>query len=223
MTYSILLVAHDIILEKRLKELLPSTNYTINRTDTVSTALTDLKKSEHNSMLLDISTQDTISSTTYNHIKKIYPNLAIIFLIQKENVATIVQKYHLGTDDYTTKPISPNDLLTKIDNKLSKSITTNTSLVLADVELNAKKREVKRAGKHIKLTPQEFKLLQYLMQNKDHILTREMILRHIWLYSSDVETRVVDVYMGYLRKKIDKDFSKKLLHSVRGFGYVMKE
>jgi len=83
--------------------------------------------------------------------------------------------------------------------------------------------EVKRNSKQIQLTPQEFKLLQYLMSNKGRILTREMILSRIWLYSSDVETRVVDVYMGYLRKKIDSDTDKKLLHSVRGFGYVIKE
>ena len=75
----------------------------------------------------------------------------------------------------------------------------------------------------IQLTPQEFKLLQYLMHNKGRILTREMILNRIWLYSSDVETRVVDVYMGYLRKKVDSGHTKKLLHSVRGFGYVIKE
>ena len=86
-----------------------------------------------------------------------------------------------------------------------------------------KAKKVKRKGKQIQLTPQEFKLLQYLMSNKGRILTREMILSRIWLYSSDVETRVVDVYMGYLRKKVDSDNEKKLLHSVRGFGYVIKE
>jgi DNA-binding response OmpR family regulator len=82
--------------------------------------------------------------------------------------------------------------------------------------------EVKRADKKIQLTPQEFKLLEYLMANKGRILTREMILKKIWLYSTDVETRVVDVYIGYLRKKIDGAFSRKLIHSVRGFGYVIK-
>ncbi len=99
----------------------------------------------------------------------------------------------------------------------------STELVIADLSLNVKTREVKRAGKSIKLTPQEFKLLHYLVTNTGQIITREMILQHIWQYSADIETRVVDVYMGYLRKKIDKDFPKKLLHSVRGCGYLIKE
>ena len=94
---------------------------------------------------------------------------------------------------------------------------------VGDLELDNKTLEVKRAQKDIQLTPQEFKLLQYLMSNKGRILTREMILNRVWSYSYDVNTRVVDVYMGYLRKKIDSEYNKKLIHSVRGFGYMIKE
>ena len=96
-------------------------------------------------------------------------------------------------------------------------------LLIADLSLNTKNLEVRRGEKLIQLTPQEFKLLEYLMSNKGRILTREMILNRIWLYASEVETRVVDVYMGYLRKKIDNNQSKKLLQSIRGFGYMIKE
>ena len=78
-------------------------------------------------------------------------------------------------------------------------------------------------GSEVKLTPQEFKLLSYLMANKNQVLTREMILNRIWEHSQDVETRVVDVYIGYLRKKIDTSGRKKLIHSLRGFGYVMRD
>ena len=96
-------------------------------------------------------------------------------------------------------------------------------LKIADLELNSSTMEVKRDERLIQLTPLEFKLLEYLMRNKGQVTTREMILSHIWMYSSDIKTRVVDVYMGYLRKKIDSNSGKKLLHSVRGFGYVIKE
>lgn len=96
-------------------------------------------------------------------------------------------------------------------------------LEVADLKLDLKTLEVRRADKLIRLTPLEYKFLLYLMRNKGRILTREMILNRIWLYSSDVETRVVDVYMGYLRKKIDAGHDKKLLYSVRGFGYVIRE
>jgi len=100
---------------------------------------------------------------------------------------------------------------------------SDTVLKIADLELDSRTFNVKRQGKLIQLTPQEFKLLQYLMNNKGRILTREMILSRIWLYSSDVETRVVDVYIGYLRKKVDMGYAKRLLHSVRGFGYMIKD
>ena len=89
--------------------------------------------------------------------------------------------------------------------------------------MNSKSLEVKRGGKQIKLTPKEFRLLEYLMLNKGIVLSREMILNRIWSYSPDIETRVVDVYVGYLRKKIDGESSMKLIHSVRGFGYMLKD
>ena len=83
--------------------------------------------------------------------------------------------------------------------------------------------EVTRNGKIINLTPHEFKLLQYLMMNKGHVLTREMILSRVWQYSYDVDSRVVDVYIGYLRKKIDGNSKKQLINVLRGFGYSIKE
>ena len=96
-------------------------------------------------------------------------------------------------------------------------------LKVADLELNSKSFEVRRNGRDIFLTPQEFKLLEYLMINKGRIVTRKMILSHTWKYSSDLKTRVVDVYIGYLRQKIDKGADKKLIHSIRGFGYTIRE
>jgi DNA-binding response OmpR family regulator len=83
--------------------------------------------------------------------------------------------------------------------------------------------EVVRGKKKIHLTPQEAKLLELLIQNKGNVLTRELILNKVWLFSSEIDTRVVDVYIGYLRKKIDKGFKKKLIHSKRGIGYVLQE
>ncbi|MDO8452460.1 MAG: winged helix-turn-helix domain-containing protein [bacterium] len=100
---------------------------------------------------------------------------------------------------------------------------TNDKLEVGDLLLDNKTLEVKRGDREIQLTPQEFKLLQYLMSNRGRILTRDMILNRVWLYSPDIESRVVDVYMGYLRKKIDSNAKNKLLRSVRGFGYMIKE
>jgi DNA-binding response OmpR family regulator len=96
-------------------------------------------------------------------------------------------------------------------------------LVVSDLELDTQTLEVKRANQLIQLTPQEFKLLEYLLQNKGRVLTREMILNRVWMASPEIETRVVDVYIGYLRKKIDQGAAKKIIQSIRGFGYLVKD
>ena len=155
---------------------------------------------------------------------KKYKDLPVIILTARDSISDIVQGLNLGADDYITKPFVADEFLARIKARLRRQGGDSDALLkVADLELNNKTLEVKREGQIIQLTPQEFKLLQYLMNNKGRILTREMILNRIWLYSSDVETRVVDVYMGYLRKKIDNNHPKKLLHSIRGFGYVIKE
>ena len=96
-------------------------------------------------------------------------------------------------------------------------------LTALDLTLNKKTYEVTRAKKTISLTPNEFKLLSYLMTNKNQVVSREQILTAVWQYNYDLESRVVDMYIGTLRKKIDVGFKKKLIHSIRGFGYSLKE
>lgn len=97
------------------------------------------------------------------------------------------------------------------------------NIQIADLELNDRTKEVKRGGKLILLSPKEYKLLYYLMDNSGQVMSRENLLNKIWSYSPEIESRVVDVYIGYLRKKIDSQFKKKLIQSVRGFGYTIKQ
>ena len=96
-------------------------------------------------------------------------------------------------------------------------------LKIADIELDRRRMEVRRARKVIPLTPLEFKLLEYLIRNKNAVVTRQTLLTELWQYSPDIQTRVVDVYIGYLRKKIDGHTSKKLIASIRGYGYTIRE
>jgi DNA-binding response OmpR family regulator len=156
-------------------------------------------------------------------IRKKYPHLPVIILTAKDSVTDIVNGLNLGADDYMTKPFVADEFLARIKARLRTRDGGETKLQVGELELDTQTLEVKRGEHQLQLTPQEFRLLHYLMSNKGRILTREMILNRIWLSSPDIETRVVDVYMGYLRKKVDADFEHKLLHSVRGFGYMIKE
>ncbi len=223
MAAMILIVEDDKGLQKYLKELLLDNGYAVQVASDGIIALEYLKKNEPDIVVLDLGLPTMSGEAVTQEIRKKNKDLPIIILTAKDSVTDIVQGLNLGADDYMTKPFIADEFLARIKARLRKQGTTEALLKVADLELDSKTMEVKRNGKTIQLTPQEFKLLQYLMSNKGRILTREMILSRIWLYSSDVETRVVDVYIGYLRKKIDSGASKKLLHSIRGFGYVIKE
>jgi len=224
MVQSILVVEDDKGLQKYLKELLLDNAYSVKLAGDGIEALNTLSTSQPDLLVLDLGLPNMSGEAVCAEVRKKYPELPVIILTAKDSINDIVQGLNLGADDYMTKPFVADEFLARIKARLRRKDGNNDSqLEVSDLKLNSKTLEVSRGGKHIQLTPQEFKLLQYLMNNKGRILTREMILNRIWLYSSDIETRVVDVYMGYLRKKIDADYEKKLLHSVRGFGYVIKE
>lgn len=223
MTQSILVVEDDKGLQKYLRELLLDNGFAVQIAADGIIALDSLAKTQPDLVVLDLGLPNMSGETVCLEIRKKYKELPVIILTARDSISDIVQGLNLGADDYITKPFVADEFLARIKARLRRLGETDVVLKIADLELNNKSLEVKRAGKSIQLTPQEFKLLQYLMTNKGRILTREMILNRIWLYSSDVETRVVDVYMGYLRKKIDNGYAKKLLHSIRGFGYVIKE
>jgi DNA-binding response OmpR family regulator len=223
MTQSILVVEDDKGLQKYLKELLLDNGFAVQLAGDGIAALDYLQKTQPDLVVLDLGLPNMSGETVCLEIRKKYKDLPVIILTARDSIQDIVQGLNLGADDYITKPFVADEFLARIKARLRRQGESDTILKVADLQLDNKTLEVKRNEKVIQLTPQEFKLLQYLMNNKGRILTREMILNRIWLYSSDVETRVVDVYMGYLRKKIDSGNQKKLLHSIRGFGYVIKE
>jgi DNA-binding response OmpR family regulator len=119
--------------------------------------------------------------------------------------------------------IQSNIVNNEIATPKPQQIQNTTIFVVADLTLNTKKMEVTRNGEYIQLTQQEFKLLHFLLMHQGQVISRKIILSKIWHYSEDIETRVIDVYIGYLRKKIDAPFNKKLIHSIRKCGYMIKE
>lgn len=223
MAKTILVVEDDAALQKYLKELLMSEDFAVQTAADGVQALNMIQKLPPDLVVLDLGLPNMSGESVCMEIRKKYPNLRVIILTAKDGVADIIHGLDLGADDYITKPFLADELLARIKARLRYQNGNESTLKVDDLELDNRTFEVTRSGQQIQLTPQEFKLLQYLMSNKGRILTREMILNRVWLFNPDIETRVVDVYMGYLRKKIDTGFTKKLLHSVRGFGYMIKD
>jgi DNA-binding response OmpR family regulator len=223
MMKSILAVEDDQDLRDFLKELLADHGYLVQTAARGIEALNIVRKTAPDLVVLDLGLPDIDGENVCNQIKKDHQHLPIIILTAKDGVPNVVRGLDQGADDYMTKPFDGDELLARIKTRLRNLPGNETKLKMADLELNPANHDVKRGGKLIKLTPQEFKLLHYLMINKGRILTRDMILSRLWDSSPDIETRVVDVYVGYLRKKIDLGFKKKLLHSIRGFGYMIQD
>jgi DNA-binding response OmpR family regulator len=223
MQATILVIEDDRGLQNYLKDLLLENEFIVHTAADGVIALEALKKAEPDLVVLDLGLPNLSGETVCLEIRKRYPALPIIILTAKDAVADKVRGLTLGADDYITKPFIAEEFIARIKARLRKTDSGEEVLKVADLTLDPKSLEVKRGDNVLQLTPKEFHLLQYLMSNKGRILTREMILNRIWLSSPDIETRVVDVYMGYLRKKIDTGFEKQLIQSVRGFGYTIKE
>jgi two-component system OmpR family response regulator len=135
-----------------------------------------------------------------------------------------VKGLRAGGDDYLVKPFAFSELLARLEALLrrGRAAPTTTRLRVGDLELDLLTRTVKRRDKPIELLPREFRLLEYLMRNAGHVVTRTMLLEHVWDYHFDPQTNVIDVHISRLRQKIDKSFDRPLLHTVRGAGYCLR-
>ena len=148
----------------------------------------------------------------------------VLMLTARDSVKDKVVGLDSGADDYLTKPFAFEELLARVRALLRrKRISKETVLQVADLKLDQLKREVTRANKKIEMTSREYALLEYMMLNAGNVITRTMISEHVWDEHFDSFTNVIDVYINYLRNKVDKGFDKKLIHTIRGSGYVLKE
>ncbi len=160
------------------------------------------------------------------HIRETKPDIPIIMLTALGTTDDKVEGFDAGADDYLVKPFEMRELLVRIRALLKRNSKTSNSMGFivrfADLEMNLHTKIVKRDGQEISLTPKEFKLLEYLMNNPERVLSRVEIAEKVWDTHFDTGTNFIDVYINYLRKKIDKDFDRKLIHTKSGMGFILK-
>ncbi len=175
-------------------------------------------------ILLDIMLPDKDGILICKELRKNKINAPILMLTARNAVHDRISGLNSGADDYLSKPFAFAELVARIRALLRRQMPEKQSvLTIADLELNMLTQEVRRAQKEIPLTHKEYTLLQYLMLHTNQVVSRTMISEHVWNEAFNNFTNVIDVYIKYLRNKIDKDHKKKLLHTIRGSGYILKD
>ena len=154
---------------------------------------------------------------------RLHDDIAIIMLTARDEVTDKVSALNLGADDYIPKPFAFDELVARIRAVLRRYKLGGEPLAYADLELNQATREVRRAGRLVELTVQEYRLLLLFLRHPRQVLTREQLLERIWGYSSEIDTHVLEVHIGHLRQKLESQGGSRLIHTLRGFGYTLKE
>lgn len=188
-------------------------------------ALDKFQNGQYGLVLLDLMLPEISGMEVCRKIRRI-SNVSIIMLTARRDITDKVIGLDLGADDYVTKPFEMEELLARIRAGLRRSqerLSESRLLELADLSINLMTREIIKQGDAIELTKKEYELLEYLLANKGLVLTRDQIIEHVWGFDFVGDTNILDVYIRYLRSKIDYPYGTKLIHTVRGVGYTLKE
>jgi DNA-binding response OmpR family regulator len=179
---------------------------------------------EYDLIILDLMLPGMSGSEVLQRLRKQNTRTPVIILSARDATSDKVQQFETGADDYLTKPFAFAELLVRIKALLRRGpINQSSTLRVADLELDRLSQQVKRAGKRIDLTSKEYALLEYLLSHPGRVLSRTMIVEHVWDQSFQGLTNIVDVYVRHLRSKVDEGHSRKLIRTVRGAGYCLSD
>ena len=219
----ILLVEDDAKVARFIRNGLREEGFAVDVAEDGQQGLQFARDFEYDVVILDILLPKLDGISVLKAIRAHDPQTPILMLTAMDTVEDKIRGLNKGADDYLTKPFAFEELLARIRALLRRKYrTASTVLRFEDLRVDLVTHQVFRGDREIQLTPKEFALLEYFLQNPNKILTRTMIAEHVWDYHFDPETNVIDVYMNYLRNKIDRDFSIKLIHTIRGVGYILK-
>ncbi|MGD2099265.1 MAG: response regulator transcription factor [Desulfobacterales bacterium] len=221
----LLLVEDDVkiaqFVTNGLREAGFAVDHAANGEDGLHLALTE----PYDIAVVDLMLPKVDGLTLIEEVRKNNINTPVLILSAKRSVDDRVKGLKTGSDDYLVKPFAFSELLARVQALIRRStrVTAPSELKVADLRLDIDKRKVFRADQEIFLQPLEFSLLEYLLRNAGRVVSKTMIMEHVWDYNFSPQTNVVEARICYLRDKIDKNFETKLIHTVRGVGYVLKE
>ena len=220
----ILLVEDDRSLSRAVSTILQKNNYSVDCVENGQMALDYLEKDIYDAVIMDIMMPVMDGITALKNLRKRGSNIPVLMLTAKTEIDDKVEGLDNGANDYLTKPFDTRELLARIRVMMRrKPQFTSNQLKIADLILDRDTRKVTRAGNEIDLSAKEFMVLECLMRNKNIVMTRQQIEQNAWDFDFEGGSNVIDVYIRYLRKKIDAQYEQKLIHTVRGVGYVMRE
>jgi len=221
----ILLVEDDVKIASFIVKGLKAAGYAVDHARDGEEGLHMVLSEPYDTAIIDIMLpkRDGLSLIEKMRSEKI--RTPVIILSAKGSIDDRVKGLQTGGDDYLTKPFAFSELLARVQALIRRAggLAEPTRLMVGDLSINLLTREVTRGGRKIELKPIEFSLLEYLMRSAERVVSKTMIMEHVWNYDFDPQTNVVEARICRLRDKIDKDFDKKLIHTIRGVGYVLKE
>ncbi|MBQ1396358.1 MAG: response regulator transcription factor [Eubacterium sp.] len=220
----ILIAEDERDLNRLITRKLADAGYSVDSFDNGLDAIDALDAVDYDALVLDIMMPGADGYAVLRHLRDQKKATPVLFLTAKDAVSDRVKGLDSGANDYMVKPFAFDELLARIRSMTRASFgATDSLLTVGDLVMNTAAHQVSRAGMPIKLSRLEYSLLEYLMLNKGLVLSRERIEDHVWNFDYEGGTNVVDVYIRYLRKKIDEGADRKLIHTVRGRGYVIRE
>jgi len=219
----ILIVEDELRLLKILVRRLSEEGYVVDTAKDGKIGMYLINSYKYDCIIMDIMLPVMDGLSILQSIRAKNINTPVLMLTAKSSVSDRVKGLETGADDYLTKPFSLDELVARVKTLLRReNVISVKELNISDLNLNLDTREVKRAGKIIELTSKEYALLEYLLRNKDRLLTKAQIAENIWNYDFKYDSNIVEVYINYLRRKMDKNFKERLIHNVRGMGYILK-
>ena len=224
MSYKILIADDEPEIRSLLRLYLENEKYEIIEAEDGQQALELLRSQQPALCILDIMMPKADGFTVLRALRGMGKTTPVLFLTAKDAVSDRVKGLDSGANDYLVKPFSFEELSARLRAMMRGSFgVTDNVLHIADLSLDCTSHRVMRGGKEITLSAKEYAMLEYFMYNQGRVLSREMIEDHVWNFDYEGGTNVVDVYISYLRKKIDGGYDKKLIHTVRGRGFIMRE